>query len=57
MEKRDYYDVLGLSRGASDEEIKKRIGKWNPPDIKIKEGYLARYSRLVTSAAKGAVLK
>ena len=41
----------------SDEEIKKRIGKWNPPDIKIKEGYLARYSRLVTSAAKGAVLK
>lgn len=41
----------------SDEEIKKRIGKWNPPDIKIKEGYLARYSRLVTSAAKGAVLE
>jgi len=40
-----------------DEEIKKRIGKWNPPDIKIKEGYLARYSRLVTSAAKGAVLE
>lgn len=41
----------------SDEEIKKRIDKWNPPDIKIKEGYLARYSRLVTSAAKGAVLE
>lgn len=41
----------------SDEEIKKRIGKWNPPDIKIKEGYLARYSRLVTSAAKGAILE
>lgn len=41
----------------SDEEIKNRIGKWNPPDIKIKEGYLARYSRLVTSAAKGAVLE
>ncbi|MFZ3106803.1 MAG: dihydroxy-acid dehydratase [Candidatus Hydromicrobium sp.] len=41
----------------SDEEIKKRIGKWNPPDIKIKEGYLARYSKLVTSAAKGAVLE
>ncbi|MBU4483312.1 MAG: dihydroxy-acid dehydratase [Actinobacteria bacterium] len=41
----------------SDEEIKKRIGNWNPPDIKIKEGYLARYSKLVTSAAKGAVLE
>ncbi|HCX89080.1 MAG: molecular chaperone DnaJ [Deltaproteobacteria bacterium CG_4_9_14_3_um_filter_44_9] len=27
MEKRDYYDVLGLSRGASDEEIKKTYRK------------------------------
>ena len=27
MEKRDYYDVLGLSRGASDEEIKKSYRK------------------------------
>jgi len=30
---------------------------WQPPEAKIKEGCLARYSRLVTSAAKGAVLK
>lgn len=41
----------------SDEEIKARMKKWRPPDVKIKEGYLARYSRLVTSAAKGAVLE
>ena len=27
MEKRDYYDVLGLSRGANDEEIKKSYRK------------------------------
>ena len=40
-----------------DKEIENRIKNWNPPDIKIKEGYLARYSRSVTSAAKGAVLE
>ncbi len=42
---------------VSDEEIKERMKNWNPPEAKIKEGYLARYARLVTSAAKGAVLK
>jgi dihydroxy-acid dehydratase len=38
-------------------EIQDRMKKWSPPDIKIKEGYLARYSKLVTSAARGAVLE
>lgn len=42
---------------VSDEEIKERMKNWYPPEAKIKEGYLARYSRLVSSAAKGAVLK
>ena len=41
----------------SDEEMKERMKNWQPPEAKIKEGCLARYSRLVTSAAKGAVLK
>ena len=41
----------------SDEEIKERMKSWEPPEAKIKKGYLARYSRLVTSAAKGAILE
>lgn len=42
---------------VSDEEIKKRMRNWQPPVIKIKEGYLARYSKQVASAAEGAVLR
>lgn len=41
----------------NDEEIEGRMKSWQPPTVKIKEGYLARYSRLVTSAVKGAVLE
>ena len=42
---------------VKDGEIANRMKKWSPSDIKIKEGYLARYSRLVSSAARGAVLE
>ncbi|MBM3254838.1 MAG: dihydroxy-acid dehydratase [Candidatus Omnitrophica bacterium] len=38
-------------------EIAKRFNSWKPVAQKIKRGYLARYSRLVSSADKGAVLK
>ena len=27
-EKRDYYEVLGVNKGASEDEIKKHIRKW-----------------------------
>lgn len=42
---------------VNDSEFSKRKEKWNPPEFKIKEGYLYRYARLVTSASKGAVLE
>ena len=35
-EKRDYYEVLGLSKGASDDEIKKsyrKLAKQYHPDL------------------------
>ena len=42
---------------VSDEEFAKRRETFVPKEPKIKTGWLARYSRLVTSANKGAVLK
>ncbi|MDD2679827.1 MAG: dihydroxy-acid dehydratase [Candidatus Omnitrophica bacterium] len=41
----------------SQEEIRKRFKNWKPVAPKIRTGYLSRYSRLVTSADKGAILK
>ncbi|MGC8673195.1 MAG: dihydroxy-acid dehydratase [Thermoplasmata archaeon] len=41
---------------VSDEEIKNRFKKWNPPEPKYKYGALAKYQSFVTSASKGAVL-
>ena len=38
-------------------ELKKRRAAWQPPAPKFTRGWLARYQRLVTSAAKGAVLE
>jgi len=41
----------------SKAEIEKRFKNWKPVEPKIKTGYLSRYTRMVTSADKGAVLK
>jgi dihydroxy-acid dehydratase len=46
-----------ISLLLSDGEIEKRLKSWQPPGPKVKEGYLARYSRMVTSASEGAVLE
>jgi len=40
----------------SNFEIEKRFRNWKPIAPKIKTGYLARYSKLVSSADKGAIL-
>jgi dihydroxy-acid dehydratase len=40
-----------------DAELDRRKTQWEPPAPKITEGYLARYARQVTSAARGAVLE
>ena len=42
---------------VSDEEIEKRKKEWKAPAPKVSKGWLYRYSRMVTSAAKGAVLE
>ncbi len=41
----------------SKAEIKRRFGKWKPREPKIKDGWLARYAKVVTSANTGAIVK
>lgn len=50
-------DIPGrkLEVNLSKEELEKRKRDWKSPSPKIKEGYLARYSQLVSSSSKGAV--
>ncbi len=42
---------------VSEEELSERRKAWRQPEPKITTGYLARYSKNVTSASTGAVLK
>lgn len=41
---------------VSDEELAKRKAEWQPREPRITTGYLARYAKLVSSGAQGAVL-
>ncbi len=41
----------------ADEELNTRRQQWDAPSPKILTGYLSRYSKLVTSASTGAILK
>ncbi len=40
----------------SEDELAKRLASWKQPAPKIEKGWLGRYSRMVTSGSKGAVL-
>ncbi|MCK9927499.1 dihydroxy-acid dehydratase [Frankia sp. Mgl5] len=39
------------------EELERRKADWQPFEPKVKTGYLARYSKLVTNASMGGVMK
>jgi len=41
---------------VSDGELERRRRRWSPPEPRVRRGYLARYSRLVSSANRGAVM-
>ncbi|WP_341281828.1 dihydroxy-acid dehydratase [Paenibacillus sp. FSL H8-0537] len=47
----------GMNVLISDEEFEKRRAAWPGFEPKIKRGYLARYSHLVTNASRGGVMK
>jgi len=42
---------------VSEEEIQNRLKTWQRPKPKFTKGYLAIYSKLASSADKGAVIK
>ncbi|NLV37061.1 MAG: dihydroxy-acid dehydratase [Clostridiaceae bacterium] len=46
-----------LNVDVPEEELKNRMSSWKAPKPRNTTGYLGRYSRLVTSASTGAVLK
>jgi len=52
-------DIPGkqLTLKVPENEIKDRLSRWSPPEPKITHGYMARYSRMVSSASQGAVVK
>ena len=52
-------DILNgnLDLLVSDEELAKRRERLQPVEPKVKEGYLSRYAKLVSSASTGAIYK
>jgi len=40
-----------------ESEISVRLAQWQPPEPRIKSGYMARYVKHVEPALKGAVLR
>lgn len=52
-------DIPGqtLTLHLSEEEIRKRLEKWTPPQPRFTQGWLSRYEKMAQSASKGGVLK
>jgi len=50
-------DHRKLEVDINAKELKSRLGRWSPPKEKYTTGALYRYSKMVTSASTGAVLK
>jgi dihydroxy-acid dehydratase len=52
-------DIPGkkITLKVAEEKIKDRFALWSPPEPKISHGYISRYSRMVSSADKGAIVK
>ncbi len=52
-------DIPGktLTLLVDETELARRRQAWQPPEPKIKHGYAARYSRMVSSGSQGAVCK
>ncbi len=50
-------DARTINVQVSDEELEKRKANWKGFEPKVKTGYLARYSKLVTSASTGGIMK
>ncbi|MBU0734475.1 MAG: dihydroxy-acid dehydratase, partial [Proteobacteria bacterium] len=46
-----------LTLEVEEDEMARRKDKWSPPALKVKDGYLYRYAKMVTSASTGAILK
>ncbi|MFH0809972.1 MAG: dihydroxy-acid dehydratase [Pseudomonadota bacterium] len=46
-----------VSLDVSEQELARRREAWQAPEPKVKHGYAYRYSRLVTSASSGAILR
>jgi len=45
-----------LKLDVNEQELARRKKVWQAPEPKIKSGYLRRYAKMVSSAAKGAVV-
>lgn len=50
-------DAGTLTLEVTDERLGMRFHEWSAPEPRVKSGYLARYSRFVTSADRGAILE